>query len=55
MTRSSTHAGGEEKEVVVPMDIDSADRRLQQAFKECHNARSGHMGAEATWKRVNEL
>ena len=37
------------------MDIGSADRRLQQAFKECHNARSGHMGAEATWKRVNEL
>ena len=29
VTRSSTHAGGEEKEVVAPMDIDSADRRLQ--------------------------
>ena len=37
-TRSSTHAGGEEKEVVEPMDIDAADRRLQQALKESHNA-----------------
>ena len=49
-TRSSTHAGGEEKEVVEPMDIDAADRRLQQALKESHNARSGHMGAEVTWR-----
>ena len=39
------------------MDIDAADRRLQQALKESHNARSGsgHMGAEVIWRRMQEL
>ena len=56
-TRSSFHAERKEEEVVGPphaMNEGQATARIDEAIKEVHNSRSGHMGAETTWKRLNE-
>ena len=56
-TRSSFHAERKEEEVVGPphaMNEEQATARIDEAIKEVHNSRSGHMGAETTWKRLNE-
>tara|TARA_A100001015_G_C14899155_1_gene675682 strand:+ start:87 stop:398 length:312 start_codon:yes stop_codon:yes gene_type:complete len=36
------------------MNEGQATDRINEAIKEVHNSRSGHMGAETTWKRLNE-
>ena len=52
-SHKATSKLGASSTLLEPMNIDAADRRLQQALKECHNARSGHMGAEAQPVRQN--